>query len=327
MDKQYFRKLLHKYRHGDLTREERNFLISYYNLFQQEPDVLDSLSAGEKEAFKQEIKQAVWNKIAQTEKPVSKLRYLQTNFVKLAAAAVLFFVLTAALYLSINRRSASGRMESANLPSAQHRENRVIFLPDGSTVILSPGSRLNYPSSFDGMEKREVFLEGQGFFEIRHNVSRPFIVHTGKLKTTVLGTAFNIKALPGDPQITVTVKRGKVRVSDQDNILGDITPNEQISFDSEKQQSVKRKVNDEGYLAWEDRDLFVDNVTISEAAKLLEDQYHVKIIIGDSSISSERFTATFPRKESFEEALKSICLFNGISYRFNGSRDTVLIRN
>jgi ferric-dicitrate binding protein FerR (iron transport regulator) len=152
-------------------------------------------------------------------------------------------------------------------------------------------------------------------------------VHTGKLKTTVLGTAFNIKALPGDPQITVTVKRGKVRVSNQDNILGDITPNEQISFDSEKQQSVKRKVHDERYLDWENRDLFVDNVTISEAAKLLEDQYHVKIIISDSSISSERFTATFPRKESFEEALKSICLFNGISYRFNEGRDTVLIRN
>jgi ferric-dicitrate binding protein FerR (iron transport regulator) len=327
MDKQYFLKLLHKYRHGDLSREERNFLISYYNLFQQEPDVLDSLSAGEKEAFKQEIKQAVWNKIAQSEKPVSKLRYLQTNFVKLAAAAVLFFVLTAALYLAINRRPAAGRMESANLSSTQHRENRVIFLPDGSTVILSPESKLNYPSSFDGMEKREVFLEGQGFFDIRHNVSRPFIVHTGKLKITVLGTAFNIKALPGDPQIIVTVKRGKVRVSNQDNILGDITPNEQISFDSEKQQSVKRKVNDERYLDWENRDLFVDNATISEAAKLLEDQYHVKIIISDSSISSERFTATFPRKESFEEALKSICLFNGISYRFNEGRDTVLIRN
>jgi hypothetical protein len=151
MDKQYFIKLLHKYRHGDLTREERNFLISYYNIFQQEPDVLDSLSDGEKETLKLEIKQTVWNKIAQSEKPVSKLRHLQTNFVKLAAAAVLLFVLTAALYLAINRRPAAGRLESANVPSTKHRENRVIFLPDGSTVVLSPESKLNYPSSFDGM--------------------------------------------------------------------------------------------------------------------------------------------------------------------------------
>src|SRR5665647_2877096 len=175
------------------------------------------------------------------------------------------------------------------------------------------------------MEKREVFLYGQAFFDIKHNASRPFIVHTGKEETIVLGTAFNIKAFPGEKDITVTVKRGKVKVSDQNKILGIITPSQQITYNKEKVSSTLKIVNTDSYLDWKDQDLFIDNLTLSEAAKLLEERYKVKIIISDSSIREQRFTATITKGESFEREIKSICVFNGINYTYNKEKSMVII--
>lgn len=325
MDKQYLAGLLNKYLKGELSPEERQFLDSYYNLFQQEPDVLDNLNAEEKELLRNSMKNAVRDNISKHEMSVGQIRRIYSRLPGLAAAAVIAGILVLGLFYLIDKKAPEASV-NADVAVSHIRQNRVIFLPDGSTVVLSAGSKLNYPSSFDGMEAREVFLEGQAFFDIRHNASRPFIVRTGKLKTTVLGTSFNIRAVPDEASITVTVKQGKVMVSDQENkTLGIITPNQQITYNKKKVSSELNTVDNDNYLNWADQDLFVDNVTISEAAKLLEERYGVNIRITDSSISSQRFTATFSKDESFEQSIKSVCIFNGLNYRYNGKKDTVMI--
>ena len=259
----------------------------------------------------------------------------------MAAAAAIFIGIISSLFffynLSLkNQGIASLSVEQLNGKSKKQinatllvhqKENRVIFLPDGSKVILSPGSKLNYPSSFDGLKKREVFLDGQAFFDIKHNAFRPFIVHAEKLETIVLGTAFNIKAIHGEKDITVTVKRGKVRVSDQHKVLGIITPNQQITYNKEKVSSTLKIVNTDSYLDWKDQNLFIDNLTLSEAAKILEDQHKIKVIISDSSIRERRFTASFPKDEKLEQALKSISVFNGVAYTYNKDKSIVIINN
>jgi ferric-dicitrate binding protein FerR (iron transport regulator) len=322
MDKHYFIKLLHKYLKGDLTKEEQQFLESYYNLFQNEPDILDTLSIEEKIEFKNDIKGTVWDNISKDEQPDQKIRFFNKKLIKMAAAAVIFMVFITSLFFLFD---GSSKKQAPTSQAVQQKENRVIFLPDGSRVILSPGSKLNYPSSFDGLEKREVFLDGQAFFDIKHNASRPFIVHTGKLETIVLGTAFNIKAIPSEMDITVTVKRGKVKVSDQNKILGVITPNQQITYNKKKVSSIMKIVDSDSYLDWKEQDLLFDNLTIAEAAELLEERYKVKITISDRSIGSQRFTTTFPKNESFEQVLKSICIFNGVVYKYNKEKATVII--
>src|SRR5665647_2572070 len=323
MDKHYFIKLLHKYQQGNLTKEEKHFLESYYNLFQNEPDVLDTLSIKEKKEFENEIKENIWSYISNEERSDKKIRFISKRFIKIAAAAAILIGFITSLFFLFEGASKK-HVNTGLILAVRHKENRVIFLPDGSTVILSPGSKLNYPSSFDEVEKREVFLEGQAFFDIKHNAARPFIVHTGKLETIVLGTAFNIKAIPGEKEITVTVTRGKVKVSDQDKILGIITPNQQITYNREKISSTLKIVNSDSYLDWKDQDLFIDNLTLSEAAKILEDQYKIKIIISDPAIREQRFTATFLKNEKLEQALKSICVFNGLNYTYNKEKYMVI---
>ena len=207
----------------------------------------------------------------------------------------------------------------------QKKENHIIFLPDGSTVILSPESILNYPSSFEAHSKREVFLEGQAFFDIKHNPAKPFIVHTGNIQTRVLGTAFNIKAFKGARDVTVTVKRGKVKVSDEYKTLGVITPNQQITYNKEKVVADFTTVTNENYLQWKEQDLLFDNLTIAEAAVLLEEKYKVSIKVEGQFISTKRFTTTFKKGDDFEQALKSICVFNDVVYRYNKEKRTVII--
>jgi ferric-dicitrate binding protein FerR (iron transport regulator) len=87
-----------------------------------------------------------------------------------------------------------------------------LALADGSTVHLQPRSTLRYPQQFTDA-KREVFLQGEAFFDIARNPVKPFLVVTDKVVTTVLGTSFTVRAYPEQPQALVMVRTGRVRVS------------------------------------------------------------------------------------------------------------------
>ncbi|MEP7229689.1 MAG: FecR domain-containing protein [Ginsengibacter sp.] len=326
MDKNYFIKLLQKYLNGNATEEESVFVEKYYNLFQNDPGGLDSLDRDEKKAFKNNLREEVWHNISKLAPQAEKARLISFRYIKFAAAAVLAIAIISSLYFLQNKPSNSSSANTLTKNTkVETKKNRVIFLPDGSTVILSHGSKLNYPSTFDGMATREVYLEGQAFFDIRHNKQRPFIVHTGNLQTKVLGTAFNIKAIPGEDDIVVTVKRGRVSVNDENKLLGIITPNQQITYAKSKVKSLVQTVKNESYLTWKQEDLLIDNLTISEAAKLMEDRYNVKIVINNPEIESLRFTTTFSKNATLEETLNSICLFNGLVYDYDKKKSIVNI--
>jgi ferric-dicitrate binding protein FerR (iron transport regulator) len=325
MDKPYFIGLLHKYLHGTSTKEEEQFIISYYDLFRDEPEVMELLSPEKKEALKKDMQSAIWDTIAQDERQDKKVRSITRRRVMVAAAAILLIVLTGGLFFKSATPAAKKAEPVISTAVVELKENHLVALPDGSTVVLSYGSKLDYPSSFEGLPRREVYLTGQAFFDIRKNAARSFIVHTGKLTTTVLGTSFNIKAYPGDMDITVTVKKGAVRVSDQHKTLGIIRPDQQIIYNKQKANSIQKEVADDNYLDWKQRDLLFDNLTVEEAARLLEERFNVKISISSPSIRTRRFTTTFPRNETLEEALKSICEFNEAVFSYDKEKAAVMI--
>ena len=310
MDKKYFIELLNKYLKQEATEEECDFLLSHYNLFDQEPKILDSLTNEKRLELKSEIDYNIRN-IISTENNLIKNNHSLSRKIWISiasAAAILFIVFAGNLYFTdqkhLNKSSVISRFSRV-------KENRLIQLPDGSTVIVSPGSKLNYPSSFDGLAKREVYLDGQAYFDVKHNPSKPFIIYTGKLKTVVLGTAFEINAWSDESDIRVTVSRGKVKIQDENNrVLKIISPNQQITYNTLNENIIQKDVNLSEYLAWKDHDLLLSDVTISEAAALLEDRFQVKILIGDDHLKSKRFTTTVLKGEKIETILNSITEFN-----------------
>src|SRR5687768_11794332 len=113
------------------------------------------------------------------------------SIAKLAACVAFIIIFSGAALFYFNNEISSASTHSA--AALDMRQPGFIKLPDGSTVVLNGGSKLEFPESF-APDVREVTLKGEAYFDITHDPKRPFVVHTGKVRTTVLGTAFNIKA-------------------------------------------------------------------------------------------------------------------------------------
>lgn len=117
----------------------------------------------------------------------------------------------------------------------QTKTPMLVMLEDGSSVILQPGSQLNYPAVFEKNE-RKVSLDGEAFFEISKNPSRPFFVYANEIVTRVVGTSFRIKAYSNQPDVEVIVRTGQVNVSTRKANTTESTPeialhpNESIRF-------------------------------------------------------------------------------------------------
>jgi ferric-dicitrate binding protein FerR (iron transport regulator) len=242
--------------------------------------------------------------------PVRKER---TNALWLkVAATVTLIALTASVYYWQGR--SQHQLLVTEVPARVPDDLRFIKLPDGSSVILNKGSFLNFPKSFDALASREVHLTGEAFFDIKHDASKPFIVHTGKLKTTVLGTAFNVKAYPDQNDITVTVTRGKVSVANEAKVIGIITPEQQITFHKASKQADQQNVRSKNVVAWVEKDILFDDVSMEDAARMLKDRFHVQINFANEKIMNCRFTATFIKGEDLQQILDVICEFNQATY-------------
>jgi transmembrane sensor len=201
--------------------------------------------------------------------------------------------------------------------------HRFIRLPDGTTVILKGNSKLSYKKNLAG-PKREIYLVGEGYFDVKHDASREFIIHTGQIKTTVLGTAFEIKAIAGEDKVMVTVTRGKVKVSNNRQVYGVITPNQQLVCNINNDQYLHTEVNAKAVVSWKDDDLYFDDVTISEISRTLEERFNIHILFANEAIKHCRLSATFFKTQSLSQVLEVIRQFNQVDYTYT-DKNTVLL--
>jgi ferric-dicitrate binding protein FerR (iron transport regulator) len=200
--------------------------------------------------------------------------------------------------------------------------HKLITLPDGSTALLNDNSTLHFPQSFSG-NTREVSLNGEAYFDIQRDTSKPFIIHTGKVKTVVLGTAFNIRAYNDESAVTVTVTRGKVKVETEKKILGIIIPNQQISFNTNENEAVQNEVLADSVIVWKQKDLVFNNITFAEAAEMIHKRYQVNIYFTNNKLENCRFTASFLNENTIDQVLKVICDLNNASYTMDKSKFTI----
>lgn len=303
--------LIKKYQSGKCTEEEKRLLESWYAF--RNPDTINQLNAQEFQEDLLLIGQGLPLASVPEKKTISWPKII-------SAAASLLLIATAYLFYPILKDALPGtEMVSLRSPLKQTRE---LVLPDKSQVWINAQSTLKYPALFKG-DSREVFLSGEAYFDISHN-DKPFIIHTGKLSVTVLGTAFNIKEDKIEGSVTVTVARGKVRVANGNQILGVITPNEQIKFDLQNNRYSKQTVNALHVTPWKKIDLSFEDVTFEEAARQIEARYNVKVIFKNSGLKNCRFTGASINGESISQVLDVICTFNQATYQLNAD-GTVLI--
>jgi transmembrane sensor len=323
ISKHQFLALLEKYRLGNASAGEEELIQAYFKAFEFEPDLFNTLPEPEQNQLEAEIRAGIEAKIAAHEQ-VTGEENKANIWVKWAVAASVL-LLTFASFIIFRMQHAVEPAALVTIKQPAVKLNKLVQLPDGSTVILSAQSKIDYPTTFDGHLKREVYLVGQAFFDIKHNPDKPFIVHTGEVETIVLGTAFNITAWPQEKDISVTVTRGKVKVGNQQSTLATLTPNQQLIYNQEKKQSQQTQVNAEKIVAWKAQDLFFDDVTLANAAHLLEERYNISILIPNDRLKHKRFTSTLGASESLESILKGMAEFNNATYTYSPDHKQIIL--
>jgi len=197
-------------------------------------------------------------------------------------------------------------VHSSTKKITEHSEYKFMVLPDSTQVWLNDNSSFEYPDRFDG-KIREVYLSGEAFFDVKHAEEIPFIIHTGKITTTVLGTAFNIKAYPYQHSVLVSVSRGTVKVSKDNHVVALLVKGQQAKVSS-VDSIVKEKKVDTGETAyWQQGYLTYDDETIGEIVEDLNHIYNVSINVSDTALEQLRITTSFKRDIGADQALKIIC--------------------
>jgi len=238
------------------------------------------------------------------------------------AAAVLAILLLPALIFQLFR---SGRKPAIPLPSpavtvAPLPDDRCITLPDGSKILLHRSAQLDYRTGFTA-DKREVTLHGEAYFDIRHD-ARPFIVHTGAIRTTVLGTAFDIDA-DNEHKIVITVTKGKVKVENDKGEVSILRRNEQLSVDSIHLHLQKSIIDAGEALAWKKTWLLFNDVPMQEAMDELAQRYHLSVVFPTPAAKNCPVTATFTGNESVESMIEVLSKINNMEYTIDHGRITI----
>lgn len=256
------------------------------------------------------------------------MRTIRTIMSLSAAVLLLIGIGTFVKHLEVSSDLSQPVIAKAILVSPDQATSyiRHLTLPDGTSVILQVGSTLRFSEKFTE-KTREVILKGEAYFDVKQIKSRPFIIHTGAVKTTVLGTAFDIKAWPGKKNVIVSVTRGRVKVENQYKVLAILTKNEQLKYNGEETAEVVKKVVAEKVVTDWTKDMVFDHVTLGSIAQMLGNRYGVNITITNSQLAETEIVSAFSGTESLQNVLDVLCTINPNTYFEMKDKEIVISNN
>lgn len=197
-------------------------------------------------------------------------------------------------------------------------------LSDGTRVHLNSGTTLKYPVKFIANQNRQVFLEGEAFFDVAKDKKHPFIVNANDLNIRVLGTHFNVSNYPEDELTDVVLVEGSVGLF-KSNETFDVTKNILLkpgflgSFNKINSQIASKEVNTDFYTSWMKGYLSFRNMKFKDIAKKLERHYNITIVNQNSKLDEEKFYANF-NDEPIEKVLSYINEIHSIQYKINNNQ-------
>lgn len=180
-----------------------------------------------------------------------------------------------------------------------------LTLSDGTQVHLNAGSSLKYPTSFIEGMKREVYLQGEAYFDVTADKNHPFIVHTGEVYTNVLGTSFNVSYYPEDIHISMVLVEGAIVLENAQNksIITTIHPGEKAAWDKTRKNVSVSDVDTKLYTEWRHGHLRFKSTPFRNIKRMLERNFNIKIENQYSILDNQIYTASFFSDESIEDIL------------------------
>jgi transmembrane sensor len=318
MEEKYLQYLLDRYLTGTATEPEKEKLNEWYAKSNDEDVIWEADSLNEQLDVERRMRNKIINHIELNRTPIFRLT---GRFIGRIAAGIIGLLLVSGLYYLKVKNNNNAPFKSASvIAPIKFSENKYIILPDGSTILLHPGSRIHYDFK---VNVRELTLVGEAYFDIKHMSDRPFVIHTGKVTTTVLGTAFNIKAYAGQ-QVVVSVTRGKVSVGDETKkLLAILTPNQEVEYSFKSKVATQENVKAIETIKWVKADMQFDAMTYKELAEKLERRYDVHFNFNNPKMEKCLITGRFTGTEPIEQVLHIISETLGTNYKIEGNKVTV----
>lgn len=323
--KRFTKILLKRYSLGETTQEENDAVEK----------IESSLFKKQKKAVSEEIvnraddrqRKLLSEKLHIKFPERAQRRRLNTSFFIYGSAAVAAVALLLITILpSQLHRQGNNPIFTANARMQEYQSVsniQTISLPDGSIVKLNKGTTLKIEEKAFNKNDREVWLEGEAFFEVAKNATKPFIIHSKQITTTVLGTSFNVCAYSNLPFMKINVREGKVQVNNQDATLDILTANKQLTFEERNgtHETVDKEWNDTQ--SWMSGQLVLEAVGLDELKLRTAQFYDYTLTVNTSKLNEAKFSAILPEHSSINDLLNLVAELYGVTYRIQNK--TVII--
>ena len=317
MDIRKFSKLTEKYKKGECSPREKELLENYLESFQNNAGEWNENEMGNQRITEEKIYSGIMKSVKKESTRYFTRAFQSPSLLKRAASIIFFIVLgTGILYISGVFNQKKGTFvwhEKITSPG----EKAVLTLSDGSKVVLNADSKLKYSEQFNG-KAREIYLEGEAYFAIKHENNKPFIVHTGDLTTTDIGTEFDISAYPDNKTIAVSLLEGKVKISSDKNgrveRIAVLNPKERLVYDKRNNAGTFGNFDSLEIVGWKDNIYKFDNVSLDKVLSGLERAYAVKFRLTDRTVLAQKITVKF-EKNSLNTVVDVIKSLTGLDYK------------
>jgi transmembrane sensor len=317
--------LLRKYLANDCNDSERQFVDEWYSSLQLKST--EEFTGDDEERLLLRIRDQISDQ-EETEEPVTPQRTVNW-WAYLSGVAAFLAISAGFIYYNLpeSTRPVSSVTPKEAFVKMVNLQKKVIRyeLPDNSIVWIQPGGSIGHRSSFAGQPVREVSFEGEGFFNVSKDSGHPFIIHSGQLKTEVVGTSFNVRANRDESTYQVSVVSGSVAVSSGSQagkVL--LKPSQQAVFvpatnDLTMTTLEARKTKNE---AWQPVSLTFDDVPLQEITERLQKTFKVRISINNPRLKHCVIKVGF-EQQNLPEILEMINMLLGSTYEIEGDHITL----
>jgi transmembrane sensor len=253
------------------------------------------------------------NDLAEDTSADLRIGFMRSTFFRAAAAAIILITISVAGYF-LNDAGYLSRKNT--VIAANDQKNVLVSLPDGSRIYLNRNSKFSYRNNF-GKHGRNVALEGEAFFEIAPDTSKPFIIDAGKAMVKVVGTTFNVITSNKEESVEVFVTTGKVLLSDQSGSHSlMLNPGDVGTMSGATTE--KNTNHNPNYISWKTGYLDYNGQKLSVVFKDLKRVYNMDIVADDPSILEYPWSSPIDNVEE-ETIIRLICASFNLSYTKDGN--------
>jgi transmembrane sensor len=332
LTKDQFKKILNRYSSGLSSAQETRFVEQWFESLGKDSSI--HLNERDQKEVEDKLWMAISTKVKGENQSGTNRNSISSYWKVTSIAAVLALAIVSFLYFNYTLRLDSGHAQAkdAHIETYFNESDTVkeVTLQDGSLVALQPNAKLSV-KKFGDSNKREVYLDGEAFFEVTHDENNPFFVYTGDITTRVLGTSFNINANRSGKAIEVSVKTGRVSVTKTSKKSSSplhtlteeiiLTPNQKAIYSRTGDEvltalidSPKRivKAGDKLIMEFEEE-------PVSSILNVIQGAYGVDILFDEEVVSTCTLTTSLSDEDLYDR-LNIICKAIRGSYELNGTQ-------